>query len=82
MEPVVFLSALLIFVGIPAFTVLRLARLKASRQESPSEDITARLENLEAGVQDLQQSLAETQERLDFTERLLTKAQDDRRIGG
>ena len=28
MEPVVFLSALLIFVGIPAFTVLRLARLK------------------------------------------------------
>ena len=82
MEPVVFLSALLIFVGIPAFTVLRLARLKASRQESPSEDITARLENLEAGVQDLQQSLAETQERLDFTERLLTKAQDERRIGG
>ena len=82
MEPVVFLSALLIFVGIPAFTVLRLARLKASRPESPSEDITARLENLEAGVQDLQQSLAETQERLDFTERLLTKAQDERRIGG
>lgn len=82
MEPIVFLSALLIFVGIPAFTVLRLARLRASRPAAPSEDVAARLEALEVGVQDLQQSLAETQERVDFTERLLTKAQDERRIGG
>jgi predicted nucleic acid-binding Zn-ribbon protein len=82
MEPAVFLSALLIFVGIPAFTVLRLARIRATRPVSLSEDVAARLEALEAGVQDLQQSLAETQERLDFTERLLTKAQDERRLGG
>lgn len=82
MEPAVFLSALLIFVGIPAFTVLRLARIRANRPVSPSEDVAARLEALEIGVQELQQSLAETQERLDFTERLLTKAQDERRIGG
>jgi hypothetical protein len=82
MEPAVFLSALLIFVGIPAFTVLRLARIRANRPVSLSEDVAARLEALEIGVQDLQQSLAETQERLDFTERLLTNTQDERRIGG
>jgi len=78
----VFLAALLIFVGIPAFTVLKIARLRAARPESLSADVTARLEALERGVQDLQQELAETQERLDFAERLLTKARDERRIGG
>jgi predicted nucleic acid-binding Zn-ribbon protein len=81
MHPAVFLVALLIFVGIPAVTVLQMARLRASRHESPSADVTARLEALERGVQDLQQELAETQERLDFAERLLSKAREDRQIG-
>ena len=31
MEPSVFLAALLIFVGIPALTVIKLARLRAAR---------------------------------------------------
>ena len=81
MEPGVFLAALLIFIGIPAVTVLKIARLRAARPESISADVTARLEALERGVQDLQQELAETQERLDFAERLLTKAREERRIG-
>jgi len=81
MEPAVFLAALLIFVGIPAFTVIKVVRLRASRPQSPSADVTARLEAVERGVQDLQQQLAETQERLDFTERLLSKARDERRMG-
>ena len=81
MEPAVFLAALLIFVGIPAVTVLKLARLRAARPQAPSADVTARLEEMERGVQDLQQELAETQERLDFTERLLSKAREERRIG-
>ena len=81
MEPVVFLAALLIFVGIPAVTVLKLARLRAARPQAPSADVTARLEEIERGVQDLRQELAETQERLDFTERLLSKAREERRIG-
>jgi predicted nucleic acid-binding Zn-ribbon protein len=81
MEPVVFLLALLIFVGIPALTVLKVARLRATRPESPSADVTARLEALEGGVQDLRQELAETQERLDFTERLLSKTREERQIG-
>ena len=81
MEPAVFLAALLIFVGIPALTVIKVARLRAARAQSPSADVTARLEALERSVQDLQQELGETQERLDFAERLLSKAREERQIG-
>jgi predicted nucleic acid-binding Zn-ribbon protein len=81
MEPPVFLAALLIFVGIPALTVFKIARLRASRSQSPSTDVTERLEAVERRVEDLQQELAETQERLDFAERLLAKAREDKRIG-
>jgi predicted nucleic acid-binding Zn-ribbon protein len=80
MQPAVFLAALLIFVGIPALTILKIARLRASRQ-APSTDVTERLEAVEQRVEDLQQELAETQERLDFAERLLSKAREERRIG-
>ena len=82
MEPAVFLAALMIFIGIPAFTVLRIARLRANRVQSAPADVTERLEAVEHRVEDLQQELAETQERLDFAERLLSKARDDKRIGG
>jgi predicted nucleic acid-binding Zn-ribbon protein len=81
MEPGVFLAALLILVGIPAFTVFRIARLRATRLQSPSADVTERLEAVEHRVEDLQHELAETQERLDFAERLLSKAREERRIG-
>jgi hypothetical protein len=60
----------------------RIIRLRASLPESASPDGTARLEALEPSVQGLQQELAEAQERLDFTERLLSKARKERRIGG
>jgi hypothetical protein len=81
MDPAVFLVALLMFVGIPAATVITVVRLRAARPQSLSADVTARLEALERGVQDVQQDLAETQERLDFAERLLSKVREDRRIG-
>jgi predicted nucleic acid-binding Zn-ribbon protein len=81
MQPGVFLAALLILVGIPALTVLKIARLRATRLQSPSADVTERLEAVEHRLEDLQQELAETQERLDFAERLLSKAREDRRIG-
>jgi len=81
MDPGVFLAALLIFVGIPAFTVLRIARLRANRPQVPSPEVTDRLEAVEQRVEDLQKELAETQERLDFAERLLTKAREDRQLG-
>jgi len=73
-----FLVPLIPIVAIIAVAAVKIARLRASRPESLSTDIAARFEALERGVQDLQQELAETQERLDFAERLLSKA----RIGG
>ena len=82
MEPAVFLVALLSTVGFAAVTVVKVARLFATRRESPPPDVTARLEEVERSVQGLQQELAETQERLDFAERLLSKSREEPRIGG
>jgi len=81
-DPAVSLVGLVIVVGTAAFTIVKVARLWTSRPESPSADVTARLEALERGFQDLQQEQAETQERLDFAERLLSKAREERQIGG
>jgi len=81
MDPAVFLVAPITIVGTAAVTIVKVARLWTTRPESPSADVTARLEALERGVQGLQQEHAETQERLDFAERLLSKARDERRIG-
>ncbi len=81
MDPAVFLVALVTVVGTAAVTIFKVARLWAPRPESPSADVTARLEALERDVQGLQQQQAETQERLDFAERLLSKAREERRIG-
>jgi len=78
MEPAVFLVALITVVGTAAFTIVKVARLWTTRPQSLSADVTARLEALERGVQDLQQEQAETQERLDFAERLLSKAREER----
>jgi len=75
------LTPLIPVVAIIAFAAVRIARLRASRPESPSADVTARFEALERDLQGLQQELAETQERLDFAERLLSKAREERRIG-
>jgi len=68
-------------VAILAFAAIKIARLRATRPESLPADVTARLEALERGMQSVQEELAETQERLDFAERLLSKARDERRIG-
>ena len=73
-------TPLIPIVAIIAFAAVRIARLRATRPETPSADVTARLEALERTVQGLQQELGDTQERLDFTERLLSKARDERRL--
>jgi len=74
-------TPLIPIVAIIAFAAVRIARLRATRPETPSADVTARLEALERTVQGLQQELGDTQEWLDFTERLLSKARDERRLG-
>ena len=82
MPPEVFLIALLSTLGIAAFTVIKVVRLVAHRPRSLPDDVTGRVEELERTLQHVQQELAETQERLDFTERLLSTTRDERRIGG
>ena len=80
MSPAVFLIALLSTVGIAAFTVITVARVFANRRSLPAE-VTERLEELEGTVQNLQQELGEAQQRIDFAERLLSTAREERRIG-
>jgi len=75
------LTPLIPVVAIIAFAAVRIARLRATRPDSPRADVIARLEELERGIQGLRQELADTQERLDFAERLLSKAREERRIG-
>ncbi len=77
------LTPLIPVVAIMAFAAIRIARLRAgSHPASLPADVTARLEDLESNVQRLDEDLAETQERLDFAERLLSKAREERQIGG
>jgi len=76
-----FLAPLIPIAAIIAFAAVKIARLRANRPELPSADLTARLEALEHGFEDLQQHLSETQERLDFAERILSKAREERQIG-
>jgi hypothetical protein len=85
MDPGVFLvpvGGMVTVIAAIYIAVAKIIRLRATLRESPSADVTARLEALERGVEGLQQELAETQERLDFAERLLTKPSEERRIGG
>ncbi|HEY7479894.1 MAG TPA: hypothetical protein VH680_05225 [Gemmatimonadales bacterium] len=81
MDPA-FLAPLIPITAIIAIAVVKIARLRATSPASSSADVTARLEALERNVDGLHQELLETQERLDFAERLLSKARDEHRIGG
>ncbi len=76
--PVTFLAT----IGIIAGSVIKIVRLRNARSERLPADVSQRLEELEGDVQRLQGELAETQERLDFAERVLGKAREERRIGG
>ena len=80
MDPHV-LAPLVPIVAIIAFAAVKIARIRVTRQELPSGEVTARLDALEGDVHGLHQELAETQERLDFAERLLTKGREEGRIG-
>ena len=80
MDMILQFVALLSTVGIAAFTIVKVARLFTTRRALPP-DVTARLEELERDVHGLQQELGETQERLDFAERLLSAVREERRIG-
>jgi hypothetical protein len=76
------LAPLIPITAIIAFAAIKLATLRARRPDSASSDVTARLEAVERDLQLLQQELVETQERVDFAERLLSQAREGRQIGG
>jgi hypothetical protein len=76
-----FLAPLIPIVAIIAFAAVKITRIRATRPESPSTDVTARLEALEHAFEGLHQELAEAQERLDFAERILSKGREGPRIG-
>lgn len=77
----VFLIAFLALLGTGAFTVTRVVKMWTARRELPRGDLAERVEALERSLETLQQEQAETLERLDFAERLLTKAREERQLG-
>ena len=77
-----FLAPLVPVVAIIAFAAVKIVRLRVSRPDSLAPDVGARLDELERGVQAIQDELAETQERLDFAERLLSNTREEKRLGG
>ncbi len=69
-------------VALPSGAAVKIARMWSTRPRPPDGvEVTARLEALEAELAALQQELTETQERLDFAERLLAQGPDARRFG-
>ena len=76
------LTPLIPVVAIIAFAAVKIANIRANRSALASTDMPERLEILERTVQGIQQDLAETQDRLDFTERVLSQTREERRIGG
>ena len=77
-----FLGPLVPIAAIIAYAAVKIAKVRTTPAASLPADVTARLEALEQRVEGLHQELAETHERLDFTERLLSQARDERRIDG
>jgi hypothetical protein len=71
------LAPLIPIAAIIAIAAVKIAKVRATTTASLPADVNARLENLEGTVHDLQDQLAETQERLDFAERLLTRPKDE-----
>jgi predicted nucleic acid-binding Zn-ribbon protein len=76
-----FLAPLIPIAAIVAFAAVKIAKLRATSATSLPADAAERLEALEQKVDGLQQEVAETHERLDFAERLLSQARDTRRLG-
>ena len=68
-------------VAIVSSTVVKIARMKMMREgQGMPPDVSARIDALEQDIRNLQEELGQAQERLDFTERLLSKAREgDRR---
>ncbi|HEU5219833.1 MAG TPA: hypothetical protein VFU23_14330 [Gemmatimonadales bacterium] len=66
-------------VAIAAFAAIRIARIKANVMTAGADPQTAaRLDAVENELENVRHQLAEAEERIDFTERLLTQQRTDR----
>jgi hypothetical protein len=69
-------------VAIVSGTLLKLARMFTDqRRPLPTDGLHERVEAMEQDLVALRQELTDTQERLDFTERLLANVKDQPRLG-
>ena len=76
------LALLIPIVAIIAGTVIKLSRMKLeSHNPGMGQEALSRIEALEGELDGLRRELSETQERVDFTERLLAQATDARALG-
>ena len=64
-------------VAIAAGALITIERMKSKRVEGGG-DVAARIDALERELTDVRHELIETQERLDFAERMLAKQKDAR----
>lgn len=75
----VFIPILIFLIPVLAVTfngLTKLAKVKAEGQRGLGTEALERIAELETDVQQLRQQLLETQERLDFAERVLAKPRD------
>jgi DNA repair exonuclease SbcCD ATPase subunit len=81
MDPGV-LALLIPIVAIIAGTVIKVSKMKLESRQAPmDQESLARLEALEGEVDGLRRELSETQERVDFAERLLAQTNKGRALG-
>ena len=83
MDPAV-IALMIPIVAIVCGTLLKFANLRAAERRDGGGgggDTIARLEAMEQELTAVRQELAEAHERLDFTERLLAKGQEGKRVG-
>ncbi len=78
--PIIALSIPVVAIVMTNLVKMQRFKAEANRGGSLNPDAEARMAALEDEVSALRQELGETQERLDFTERLLTKGKDEPRM--
>ncbi|MEO8200049.1 MAG: hypothetical protein ABI679_05950 [Gemmatimonadota bacterium] len=70
----------LVFSGMTRLARAKKEAIEAQYGGSPNGAVESQLEELRAQMQDVRRDLAETQERLDFTERMLTQQRERQQL--
>jgi hypothetical protein len=82
MDPQVLLTAVVtvLIAGMGTWGAVRIAKIIAHSRVARDTDTAAHLEALDQEVGALRREMIETQERLDFAERMLAQGQETRRV--